>query len=91
MRWLPRQRANGFLMIAGRLSHVSAQGFKCVRIDLYLHRGRVFVGEMTFWPMAGCYHADGQRVLGDALDFDRSNVKPPIYYAGLRAQQLRAE
>lgn len=58
------------------MSHVSAQEFKCVRIDLYLHRGRVFVGEMMFWPRAGFYKGEGQKKLGQLLDFDRSTCKP---------------
>ena len=57
-----------------------AQGFKYVRVDLYLSaEGKSYAGEMTFWPMAGCYHGDGQKHIGKLLDFDRSTVKPPVF------------
>jgi hypothetical protein len=55
-----------------------AKGFKYVRVDLYYSSGRIYAGEMTFWPMAGCYHGDGQKRIGAYLDFDRRTVKPPI-------------
>lgn len=51
-------------------------GFKCVRVDLYCSGDRIYVGEMTFWPMAGCYQGEGQKKLGKYLDFDRSTFKP---------------
>jgi hypothetical protein len=53
-----------------------AAGFKYVRVDLYLSRGRIYVGEMTFWPMAGRYRSDGQKIMGRYLTFDRSTVHP---------------
>lgn len=57
-----------------------AKGFKYVRVDLYLSaEGKIYAGEMTFWPMAGCYHGEGQKRIGNLLDFDRSTVKPPIF------------
>jgi len=56
-----------------------AQGFRYVRVDLFLHRGRVLVGEMTFWPNGGCYVEPGQVALGERMEFDRSYVKPPVY------------
>jgi hypothetical protein len=55
-----------------------AKGFKYVRVDLYHSSGRIYAGEMTFWPLAGCYHGDGQKRIGAYLDFDRRTVKPPI-------------
>ena len=55
-----------------------AAGFKYVRVDLYLVAGKIYAGEMTFWPMAGCYHGNGQRVLGVYLDFGRTTFKKPI-------------
>ena len=58
-------------------------GFKCVRVDLFHHQGCIYAGELTFWPMYGCYKGEGQKVLGQLLDFDRTTFKPPIY------QQLR--
>lgn len=40
------------------------QGFKFVRVDLYCSSDRIYVGEMTFWPMAGLYKGEGQKKLG---------------------------
>lgn len=45
------------IAVAGELG----RGFKCVRVDLYYVGGRVSAGEMTFWPMAGCYKGEGQK------------------------------
>ncbi len=53
-----------------------AAGFKYVRVDLYLAGDRILVGEMTFWPMAGRYRSDGQKIMGRYLTFDRSTVHP---------------
>ena len=51
------------------------KGFKCVRVDLYCSGDRIYAGEMTFWPMAGCYKGEGQKKLGKYLDFDRTTFK----------------
>ena len=59
--------------------HVAEQvstGFKCVRVDLFCTGDRIYVGEMTFWPMAGLYKGDGQKTIGRFLDFDRNSYKP---------------
>jgi len=53
-----------------------SKGFKCVRVDLYCSNDQIYVGEMTFWPMAGCYKGEGQKKLGKYLDFDRTTFKP---------------
>jgi hypothetical protein len=50
-----------------------------VRIDLFCFNDKIYSGEMTFWPMAGCYKGDGQKILGKLLDFDRTTFKSPIY------------
>lgn len=55
------------------------KGFKCVRVDLYRSGEKMYVGEMTFWPMMGCYKGEGQKILGTLLDFDRSSFKPLLY------------
>jgi hypothetical protein len=65
--------------IAERLGN----GFKCVRVDLFESAGRIFAGELTFWPMAGCYKGDGQKRLGPLLDFDRTTFKPLVYNKSL--------
>lgn len=59
-----------------RVAEKVATGFKCVRVDLFFESGRIYVGEMTFWPMAGCYKGNGQKKIGRLLDFDRSTIKP---------------
>lgn len=53
-----------------------SKGFKCVRVDLYCSSDRIYAGEMTFWPMMGCYKGEGQKKLGKYLDFDRTTYKP---------------
>jgi TupA-like ATPgrasp len=52
------------------------RGFKCVRVDLFCSGDKIYAGELTFWPMAGCYKGEGQKKLGKFLDFDRSTYKP---------------
>lgn len=55
-----------------------AEGFRYVRVDMYCTKEKVYAGEMTFFPLMGCYKGDGQRQLGLLLDFDRSFCRPPI-------------
>jgi hypothetical protein len=55
-----------------------ARGFKFVRIDLYFSRGRIYVGEMTFWPMAGVFDGEARKTIDKYFDFDRSTYKPHI-------------
>lgn len=74
------------LMIAA--AEAVGRGFKCVRVDLYLIGGRILVGEMTFWPMAGHYKGRGQKSIGQLLDFDRTTFKPFLIPA-LEAEQSR--
>ena len=58
------------------IAETLGKGFKCVRVDLYCSGDRIYVGEMTFFPMAGCYKGEGQKKLGKYLDFDRTTFKP---------------
>lgn len=62
------------VQIANNLS----KPFKYVRVDLFLENNRIYVGELTFFPYKGCYRGEGQKVLGQILDFDRSSTKPLI-------------
>lgn len=62
-----------------------AKAFKYVRADLYLDKSsmhdnesRILVGELTFFPMFGCYPGKGQADLGHYLDFSRSTTKQPF-------------
>ena len=59
-----------------RIAEAVANGFKYVRVDTYLANGKIYVGELTFYPNKGCFKADGQRQLGQLLDFDRTTYKP---------------
>ncbi len=62
------------LKVAERVS----ADFKCVRVDLFSSEGNIYVGEMTFWPMAGTYRGKGQKFFGKYLDFDRNTFKNTI-------------
>jgi hypothetical protein len=55
-----------------------ADGFKFVRVDLYCVANRVYVGEMTFWPMGGFCTGPDQKAYGQPIDFDRTTFMPPI-------------
>ena len=53
-----------------------SESLKYVRVDMYVIGSRIFVGELTFFPLTGCYKSEGQKKLGQLLDFDRTTVKP---------------
>lgn len=55
-----------------------ADGFKYIRVDCYLVGEKIYIGELTFFPLMGCYKGQGQKILGEYLDFDRGNQKPPL-------------
>ena len=52
------------------VSEELSKAFKYVRIDLYFVSNKIYVGEMTYFPMYGCYKGEGQKELGKLLDFD---------------------
>jgi len=56
-----------------------AAGWKYVRIDLFLSKGQIYVGEMTFYPLAGCYKGAGQKKLGKLLNFEMTSFNSPVY------------
>jgi len=58
--------------VVERLAHP----FKYVRVDMYSVEQRIFFGELTFYPLMGCYKGDGQKKLGHLLNFDRITYKP---------------
>lgn len=62
-----------------RLAETLSAGFKCVRVDLFEDDNHLYAGEMTFFPSAGTYSGEGQKIVGPLLDFDRTSFKPPIY------------
>jgi hypothetical protein len=55
-----------------------AEGFKYVRVDCYLVGKKIYIGELTFFPLMGCYKGEGQKVLGKYLNFDRESYNPPL-------------
>lgn len=55
-----------------------AEGWRYVRVDLYSVRGRALFGELTFWPLAGCYLTSDEPRLGDMLQLDLSYRMEPI-------------
>ena len=55
-----------------------AAGWAYVRVDLYLWKEQAWLGEMTFFPMAGWYRGPGQNMLGKMIPLDRSSRRPPI-------------
>ncbi len=66
------QQWNKMIDIAERLS----KNFKYVRVDLFCTEEHIYVGELTFWPMAGYSTEDGQKILGSLINFDRTTYKP---------------
>jgi hypothetical protein len=60
--------------LAGRL----ADGWRYVRVDLYWSMGRAWFGEMTFWPLAGCYMTKDEPRFGEMLKLDLSSCFDPI-------------
>ena len=61
------------------LARVLSRGFRYVRVDFYEYRGKPSFGELTFWPRAGNYESEGERKLGDLLNFDTSFSRPVIH------------
>jgi len=62
-----------------RTAEALAEGWKYVRVDLYLVRGAVKFSEVTMHPMSGFFIDKGQERFGKLLDFDRGTYLPPIY------------
>lgn len=63
-----------------RVAERLAAGWRYVRVDLYLVRGKVVFGELTFYPGYGGYTRPGERHLGELIDFDRGTFKPPVLH-----------
>lgn len=60
------------------ISEKLAFGFKYVRVDLYNVNNRIIFGELTFFPMSGCYVSPDLSSFGDLIDFDFYTYKLPI-------------
>lgn len=55
-----------------------AKGWRYVRVDLYWTKGQAWFGEITFWPLAGCYMTADEPRFGELLDLDLSYRFEPI-------------
>ena len=55
-----------------------AAGWRYVRVDLYLWEDTAWLGEMSFFPMAGWYRGEGQIQLGSRIVIDTSKRYPPV-------------
>lgn len=60
-----------------RVARHLSRMFRYVRVDLYSSEGRVYFGELTFWPKAGCYRTKDEPKFGAMLDFDMSFRRTP--------------
>lgn len=58
-----------------------ANGFKYIRVDQYNIHGKVYVGELTFFPKAGMYVNSKVNLVsfGTMLDFDFSQASTIVY------------
>lgn len=66
LEWIDPDKLHALLPVAEKL----AAGFPYVRIDLYLHHGQVFFGEMTFFDSAALRECEPEPVngwLGDMI------------------------
>jgi hypothetical protein len=55
-----------------------AAPWRYVRVDLYWSRGQAWFGELTFWPLAGCYLTADEPTFGEMLQLDLSQKFKPI-------------
>jgi hypothetical protein len=60
------------------LAEKLAKPWRYVRVDLYWSRNQAWFGELTFWPLAGCYLTDDEPVFGRMLELDLSQRMEPI-------------
>ena len=61
-----------------KLARKLAKPWRYVRVDLYWSRRRAWFGELTFWPLAGCYLTDDEPTFGEMLQLDLSKKFKPI-------------
>lgn len=60
------------------LARKLAKPWRYVRVDLYWSRDKAWFGELTFWPLAGCYLTDDEPAFGKMLDLDLTERFDPI-------------
>lgn len=73
---MPEDTWEEMLELASQLS----KPYKYVRVDLYSVKGRIYFGELTFFPRGGYYPGDGEKTLGKLLDFDISTITKPVLF-----------
>ena len=73
---IPEDTWEEMLKLASQLS----KPYKYVRVDLYSVKGRIYFGELTFFPRGGYYPGVGQKTLGKLLEFDTSTVTKPVLF-----------
>lgn len=61
-----------------KLARRLAKPWRYVRVDLYWVHGKAWFGELTFWPLAGCYTTDDEPEFGRMLELDLSVKLEPI-------------
>ena len=61
------------------LARTLSKPFRYVRVDLYQHADRPIFGELTFWPLGGCYETRDEATFGAMLNFDTSFRRPTIH------------
>ena len=75
----------GMRALARKLS----EPFRYVRVDLYHYQDRAVFGELTFWPLAGCYKTKDEPVFGQMLDIDTCFKRPIIHDVVHKQRSLR--
>lgn len=61
------------------LASTLSKPYKYVRVDLFSVDDKVYFGELTFFPRGGCYSGEGQKRLGQMLEFDTTTYKEPVW------------
>ncbi len=64
------------IQIAKKLSSYGEGGIPFVRVDMYFCNGKIFVGELTFYPTNGMHEfepAEWNQIIGDYLILPRKN------------------
>ncbi len=60
------------------LAEVLAASWRYVRVGLYWAQERAWFGELTFWPLAGCYRTKDEPTFGEMLELDLTDKREPI-------------
>lgn len=55
-----------------------AEGWRCIRVDLYYVAGSVRFGELTHWPASGTYKTDDEPRFGEMMEVDLSYKNEPL-------------